>query len=140
LADAHGSGWPTGSGDISLFGYGSATFTSRCHEFCDADRAGLEVRQSLTPNDVEKFAATIRADWWATEPDVGRVAHGIPSRVDRLRSLGNAVVPQIPEIIGRAIMIAERSANELANSPTNTAHDDNEINYLHTPSIIAQKE
>jgi DNA (cytosine-5)-methyltransferase 1 len=41
---------------------------------------------------------------WGAEPDVGRVAHGIPSRVDRLRSLGNAVVPQIPEMIGRAIM------------------------------------
>jgi len=44
--------------------------------------------------------------WWATEPDVGRVAHGIPARVDRLKCLGNAVVPQIPEIIGRAIMRA----------------------------------
>jgi len=32
--------------------------------------------------------------WWATEPDVGRVAYGIPSRVDRLKALGNAVVPQ----------------------------------------------
>lgn len=32
-------------------------------------------------------------DWWAVEPDVGRVAHGIPSRVDRLRCLGNSVVP-----------------------------------------------
>ena len=31
---------------------------------------------------------------WAVEPDVGRVAHGIPSRVDRLKCLGNAVVPQ----------------------------------------------
>jgi DNA (cytosine-5)-methyltransferase 1 len=38
---------------------------------------------------------------------VGRVAHGVPARVDRLRSLGNAVVPQIPEIIGRAIMQAQ---------------------------------
>jgi DNA (cytosine-5)-methyltransferase 1 len=48
--------------------------------------------------------------WWATEPDVGRVAHGVPARVDRLRSLGNAVVPQIPELIGRAIMkVAEPS-------------------------------
>ena len=45
--------------------------------------------------------------WWLTEPDVGRVAHGVPARVDRLRSLGNAVVPQIPEIIGRAIMKAQ---------------------------------
>ena len=31
--------------------------------------------------------------WWATEPDVGRVAHGVSQRVDRLRGLGNAVVP-----------------------------------------------
>ncbi len=30
---------------------------------------------------------------WAIEPDVGRVAHGVPARVDRLRGLGNAVVP-----------------------------------------------
>ncbi len=43
---------------------------------------------------------------WSTEPDVGRVANGVPARVDRLRGLGNAVVPQIPEIIGRAIMSA----------------------------------
>lgn len=48
--------------------------------------------------------------WWATEPDVGRVAHGVPSRVDRLAELGNAVVPQIPEIIGNAILEAERTA------------------------------
>ena len=41
---------------------------------------------------------------WRSEPDVGRVAHGVPRRVDRLRQLGNAVVPQIPEIIGKAIM------------------------------------
>lgn len=41
---------------------------------------------------------------WSVEPDVGRVAHGVPGRVDRLKQLGNAVVPQIPELIGRAIM------------------------------------
>ena len=39
--------------------------------------------------------AVIRCgSWWATEPDVGRVAHGVPNRVDRLKCLGNAVVPQ----------------------------------------------
>lgn len=56
--------------------------------------------------------AATECDWWSTEPDVGRVAHGIPSRVDRLRSLGNAVVPQIPEVIGRAIMSIESARTE----------------------------
>ena len=32
--------------------------------------------------------------WWPAEPDVGRVADGVPHRVDRLKCLGNAVVPQ----------------------------------------------
>ena len=41
---------------------------------------------------------------WSTEPDVGRVANGVPARAHRLKSLGNAVVPQIPELIGRAIL------------------------------------
>ena len=35
-----------------------------------------------------------RSDWWTVEPDVGRMANGVPSRVDRLKCLGNAVVPQ----------------------------------------------
>ena len=42
-------------------------------------------------------------NWWLTEPSVGRVAHGIPKRVDRLRGLGNAIVPQIAMKIGEAI-------------------------------------
>lgn len=46
-------------------------------------------------------------DIWTTEPDVGRVANGVPARSHRLRALGNAVVPQIPELIGRAIAARE---------------------------------
>jgi DNA (cytosine-5)-methyltransferase 1 len=46
------------------------------------------------------------AEWWSVEPNVGRVADGIPSRVDRLKCLGNAVVPQCAEYIGRLIMKA----------------------------------
>jgi len=37
--------------------------------------------------------------WWETEPDVGRVADGVPARTHRLRALGNAIVPQIARII-----------------------------------------
>jgi DNA (cytosine-5)-methyltransferase 1 len=42
--------------------------------------------------------------WWDVEPDVGRVAHGIPGRVHRLKGLGNSIVPQIAEEIGKAII------------------------------------
>lgn len=41
--------------------------------------------------------------WWAIEPNVGRVVDGVPDRVDRLRGLGNAVVPQLAEWVGRLI-------------------------------------
>ena len=40
---------------------------------------------------------------WGLEPDVGRVAHGIPRRMDRLRGLGNAIVPQIACLLGQRI-------------------------------------
>ena len=55
------------------------------------------------PGEVESWGGS----GWKPEPPVGRVANGIPRRVDRLKSLGNAVVPQIPEIIGRAIILAD---------------------------------
>jgi DNA (cytosine-5)-methyltransferase 1 len=61
---------------------------------------------------------------WAVEPDVGRVANGIPSRVDRLRCLGNAVVPQVAEWIGRRIVLAtieqvcDRASIARCNKPT----------------------
>jgi len=42
--------------------------------------------------------------WWSTEPAVGRMAYGIPRRVDRLKGLGNAVVPQAIELIGTCII------------------------------------
>jgi DNA (cytosine-5)-methyltransferase 1 len=32
---------------------------------------------------------------WATEPSVGRVANGVSNRVDRIKGLGNAIVPQV---------------------------------------------
>lgn len=40
---------------------------------------------------------------WFAEPNVGRVAHGISKRMDRLKGLGNAIVPQLAMQIGLAI-------------------------------------
>lgn len=48
--------------------------------------------------------------WWSVEPDVGRVAYGVPDRVDRLKCLGNAVVPQQAFPIFKAIADIERQA------------------------------
>lgn len=67
----------------------------------DHRRSGRE--QIPKPGNGSEEARPI-SDWWAIEPDVGRVADGIPSRVDRLKALGNAVVPQVAEYIGRMIM------------------------------------
>jgi len=46
--------------------------------------------------------------WWAVEPNVGRVANGVSKRVDRLKCLGNSVVPQIVECVGRQILEYEK--------------------------------
>ena len=53
-----------------------------------------------------RVVPTVEAsDWWkAAEPDMVGVADGIQARVDRDRCLGNAVVPQVVEVIGRAIV------------------------------------
>ena len=51
---------------------------------------------------------------WRTEPNVGRVADGVPSRIHRLTGLGNAVVPQVAEYIGRLIVEADRELRETA--------------------------
>lgn len=52
-----------------------------------------------------------RPDWWELEPDVDRVAHGVPNRVDRLRSLGNAIVPQVAYQIMKGIYEQNRKKN-----------------------------
>lgn len=41
---------------------------------------------------------------WATEPDVPRMANGIPNRLDRVAAIGNAVAPQVAEWIGKRLI------------------------------------
>ena len=60
----------------------------------------------------EERQRTVGQGWWESEPNMGRVAHGIPKRVDRLKSLGNSLVPQIPYYIGKTIL-------EVMNGKTN---------------------
>lgn len=66
-----------------------------------ADTHGLETQRSSIAWEERRS--------WPDESAVLGVDDGIPDWMDRKCALGNAVVPQIPEIIGRAIMKAERS-------------------------------
>jgi DNA (cytosine-5)-methyltransferase 1 len=68
-----------------------------------AGRRPLQEEQISTRRD-----STQHQSWWKTEPNVGRVADGLPGRIYRLRALGNSIVPQIAEEIGKAIMLAEK--------------------------------
>jgi DNA (cytosine-5)-methyltransferase 1 len=69
-------------------------------EVADAERQELAQREGERGNAQQKQPSAIGADWeggswWATEPDVGRVAHGVAARVDRLKALGNGQVPAV---------------------------------------------
>ena len=84
-----------------------------CENVYDAYQLGTQVPatgrypgQQVLRGTSETWRTTV-GSFWAAEPDVGRVANGVPARSHRLRALGNAVVPQIPELIGRAIAARE---------------------------------
>ena len=55
---------------------------------------GLE-RQRMSKRVQQKRTSTSCTSWWQTEPDVGRVADGISSRVDRIKAIGNGQVPAV---------------------------------------------
>lgn len=89
-----------------------------CASEDDADigSAGLSRRQQTRTysRDVAPIGSWLRSslnsqngfprDYWNHQPVLGRGIHGVSDRVERVRALGNAVVPQIPEMIGRAIL------------------------------------
>jgi len=57
---------------------------------------------------------------WPVEPSVGRVANGIPDRVDRLHGLGNAIVPQIAAEILRCMMAVNSLLPNMSSTEENS--------------------
>jgi DNA (cytosine-5)-methyltransferase 1 len=89
LGDSRGSDDVAHSNSAGLQGRQNARDTSQSR----AQRNKQFARRSERPDGQN----------WLPEPAVGRVANGIPRRVDRLRGLGNAIVPQIAMRIGMTI-------------------------------------
>lgn len=66
----------------------------RNSDYSYANIKRLPLRQGFYGNNGKEFTSTVRSNWWAVEPGICRVANEIPLRVDRIKRLGNSVVPQ----------------------------------------------
>jgi DNA (cytosine-5)-methyltransferase 1 len=73
---------------------------------CSGDAKRQDASDVGQPSRCQRHDAG-RVAAWLPEPPVGRVANGIPKRVDRLKGLGNAIVPQIAMQIGLTIKAVE---------------------------------
>ena len=85
-------------------GNGEADFTGSGGQVLADTNGTQRQRGRLSGGTRTEHADTGSDGWWAVEPRVGRVANGVPKRVDRLRCLGNAIVPQVAEVVARMAM------------------------------------
>jgi hypothetical protein len=76
------------------------------------DTESTECERHEQRTEPARIAGFTDDSWWPAEPGVGRVAHGIPNRVDRIKCLGNAVVPQQFYPFFAAIAEIERSKQQ----------------------------
>ena len=91
-------------GDREPSVHSQATADADCTRSQRAKHEQREAKNSRARQPIELGSGEARL--WKTEPVVGRVADGVPARLDRIKALGNAVVPQVVAKIGRAILEA----------------------------------
>jgi DNA (cytosine-5)-methyltransferase 1 len=108
VADADGEGLEGRNGGIvrecsgELFaGQGSASEMGDAAGFTWEECRELPLR----PGEEQSGGAGggVGSGWWESEPDVGRVAHGVAARVDKLRCLGNGQVPGVAALAWRIL-------------------------------------
>ena len=87
---------------------GDGSSLSRTQEQVVADTVSERGRGGETwgqdAEDVGQPSTSPWDGWWDIEPDMGRVAHGVPARTHRLKGLGNSLIPAIPYHIGNVIL------------------------------------
>jgi len=94
-----GDRWQHGSGKIGQI------LPNTKKNMADSAKQRFERRKRRTP----KRSRPTQQGWWESEPELGRVAYGIPNRVDRIKSIGNAVVPQLAQAIAKTIKQKEET-------------------------------
>ena len=93
--------WSTDTDTSSGSSEGAETMSDSNSKRLEGRRSEQQLRKDETERKISWDG------WWEFEPDVGRVANGVPKRVDRLKGLGNSLVPAIPFIIGQSILREE---------------------------------
>jgi len=68
----------------------------------------LESKGETAIEQSSRFCELRRGRNWPVEPSLPRMAHGVPNRVDRVKALGNAVVPQLIQAIGELVLAADK--------------------------------
>ena len=104
LSDLEGAGYEVATFNLPAVAFDAPHRRERIFVVADANDKRLEIWKSESSDNGAQQSPTFRACGWPTEPNVGRVAHGVSNRVDRLRGLGNAVVPQVAEFVARLIV------------------------------------
>lgn len=118
LGDLAGLGYRARTGVVSACEMGAPHPRARLFVLAHAAGEGCQPRwadgRGAGAAHVEQSdrAQPARGSWWAREPRLDRVAYGVPAGMDRRRVLGNAVVPQVAEHVGRMLLQAAGATHE----------------------------
>ena len=96
LADLSSLGFDAKWGVVSAADVGANHLRERIwiRAVCNANNTGLQRNEWVRfSGKTRNKSQSSRLSWWSAEPDVLRVANGIPARVDRLKAIGNGQVP-----------------------------------------------
>ena len=95
--------------------------TERCSEqnlqFTNTNKFGTQIQAQGEHTSFKMSRSTSKKSWWQTQSELCGVPHGLqyeshPDRANRIKALGNSIVPQIVTEIGQAIIKAEEEINE----------------------------
>jgi len=110
MADAHGAGCEAQRVGAERTGKsGQASVCGNAIDLSDATGFRLSTETKIGTMEGRRSGVTgygnrtkvwdsDTGNWWSAEPDLGRVAHGVAARVDRLRCIGNGQVPQVVRV------------------------------------------